>query len=1021
MALPDVAVWTPRERDRTDIGHRGGDAGEAEQGHAGGRIQVTLSSDPSGEPIARIMGECASDGMREPVDAQYGFERNANVELLVAGGQGGDGGDGGTGGDGARGSAGSDATRYSSGGNGGRGGDGGAGGNGSSGTRGGPGGEIVVNVDEKDTHLLMHVVHDVHGGKGGERGRNGAGGAPGSGGAGGSSYSWSETEYYTDSQGNQQSRSVSHYSSGGSSGPSGNPGAAGGAQLRNGAPGKQGRVTFRVHSAHNKNNEYSSRYDLAVTGFVHQNDNDDGIYEPEERVRISQLTVQNVGGMPTPAHHEIIVRVADHGYVAPTDKVLVVPRGLGPGESHTFDEPLELALRVFHPQAPGAPLAEKETLHVACELPDARRSFDDFEALLPAGAGDIVVRFPIELSRLISLFSLAPGQAARVLFSLSNVAEKSFGAAADVGRTLAVRLTQRGGDLTDGGVLVFDERRARVQLDDVGLFREVAALPAKGERTFEAIVAIAADAEPYTTARLLVSAELGHIDSPSQARPIQLQELTVRVGRPFSASPADVLLVVNNRTEKDELAAWETTLRSAGLSSLVWDASLEGGLAVLESAPSFGLVLVLNNEMDTADGPKRPSVMLDKGTSHALAGAGVHVLYVGRSPDLGNLLISTTPPADKVTETRTFAWPWSEPTPAQLEARARSLVQKLAARDTSRRHLVVPRFQPELLKKTLWIRTMKLGVLHVHQTLGAAATQISTLETDEQAMHGPAMSADDGTLALVLSALPFAKKLRLLGSAPLPFGARAAKGIDPIVLAVLSELLAELDAAASVPFRKGVTRAAQRAMLPCLTALTESIEPLASDGDTGARTARLVELLAWLEHLRRDLTRVWEYLPGFLWTRRGPLLRSIVKESVTRIWETAFPEAEARSETRARADARRKELRALLRDQRRQSSVRRTDRELARELFDAARGPRPHASSSDLYPLEDRVLEATKFDAVAAKDEQRHARSKALLLRAKGERERLLLAQRCEELLAAASTEEQEELPPQETLAHGSA
>ena len=77
---------------------------------------------------------------------------------------------------------------------------------------------------------LLHLIGKVLtcGGAPGKAGTNGQGGKGGPGGDGGSSYSWTEysTEYYTDSDGNSQSRSVStsNYNFGGSTGPQGKNG-----------------------------------------------------------------------------------------------------------------------------------------------------------------------------------------------------------------------------------------------------------------------------------------------------------------------------------------------------------------------------------------------------------------------------------------------------------------------------------------------------------------------------------------------------------------------------------------------------------------------------------------------------------------------------------------------------------------------------------------------------------------------------------------------------------------------------
>ena len=222
-------------------GESGYDAGPAARGRDSGSIEVTLTRGPHDGSVA--IGGTRKDhrgkglGIRDELDfGDMGF-----IDLLARGGRGGHGGNGGHGGDGATGSSGSNASRYSSGGDGGRGGDGGDGGDASSGAHGGHGGGVLVAVAPEDTHLLMLLRHAVEGGDGGRPGKNGAGGGRGRGGSGGSSYSWTETESYTDAQGNSQSRTTYHSNPGGSDGASGRGGSSGNARAKQGKHGKRGR------------------------------------------------------------------------------------------------------------------------------------------------------------------------------------------------------------------------------------------------------------------------------------------------------------------------------------------------------------------------------------------------------------------------------------------------------------------------------------------------------------------------------------------------------------------------------------------------------------------------------------------------------------------------------------------------------------------------------------------------------------------------------------------------------------
>lgn len=979
-------------------GSEGGDAGPAMPGEQGGVITVTLRGDDAREAMVHVSGEIvtgASGAQRVDTEVQIReARRGGDLVLAARGGGGGDGGNGGRGGAGAHGRSGSDATRYSSGTDGGPGGNGGDGGNGTSGERGGDGGTIRVRVGEHDTPFLMLVREDVLGGPGGRSGANGLGGSGGLGGRGGSSYSWTETETYRDSNGNTQTRTTSHHNSGGSSGPPGRSGSSGRAHLRDGAEGAPGQFTIEVTGDDGAVRSYPSRYDLRLRSFRHRNENDDGIYEPEEVVHVSDIEVENVGGMPLPAHHDVVVRLVDDGWIAPVaEKHLVLPRALAPGERHVFaNEELPLALRLFRPQHTGAPLAAPETIRLLAELPRVKRRFDAFETPENEAQGSIVVRFPIEVSPPTALFSLAPGQATRLRWRLSNVSEKSFGLRADVGRAIGVRLVLGGGEIGERGVHFLDDEERLVSLGS-GFDRGVPYLEAKGALDFEGTIAMPADAVPYTSVRLVVSAELGHIADPARVRGVHYQEITVRVGRPFDARGADVLLIVNNRTNAPEVAAWESRLRESGLSVTIWDASLEGGVDVLRRTAAgeakYPLAIVLDDAYDTPAGPRRASSFVDQDTTLALAQVGTHVLYVGEALDLASMLVPTSAEETEVTDVRTwFAWPWSKPKSKHLETRARALLAELARRHPERRYVVVHHFTPEVERKVAWLRRVKLGTLTVRRTLDAAAGAIHRVDAEAARVHDATFIDAPVTNDLVLRALPFEAKRRLLASEAAIPGVAVDDGCaDPVVAAVLEALVREQTVLLAHGWRKKDLASA----LPLLRALLE-------DDLQAVTTERRVELLAWLDLVARDLLRLWEWLPPFTFLRRGPQLRRVVRKMLARVLDAST------EEIRRAVATRRKALRASIKRRRKGFELKSSNgRDFAVDRLAARLTSRVTETDAEALPFEERVLERERHAKLVKKERQRAEKASQTLASAADARRELLRDETCEALLARAA------------------
>ncbi|MBW2464330.1 MAG: hypothetical protein JRH11_21955, partial [Deltaproteobacteria bacterium] len=365
-------------------------------------------------------------GERREVDQSVEFDDGGLIYLDAHGGLGGKGGVGGSGGSGYRGSDGSDATRYSSGSDGGPGGRGGDGGDGSGGAKGGRGGRVQIAVSADDTHLLMLIRSDVQGGDGGATGANGAGGAGGPGGSGGGGYSWTTTESYQDSHGHSRTRTSHHSIPGGSSGRWGASGSDGNARLAAGAEGAEGVFRIAVH-AEGKVTQYEDRYRLRLLSFQHASANEDGIYEPDERVEVSGLMVLNFGGMPTPRNHDVCLSLESSGWVWPDeDAHLVLSKSLPAGEVAEVPGSLFFTLRDWQPNLPGEAFETFDHILHGAVLPAAYRDFEGYHGPEdPQGA--VHVRFPIEVSAIESLHALAPGEAARVLFEMRSISRRAFG------------------------------------------------------------------------------------------------------------------------------------------------------------------------------------------------------------------------------------------------------------------------------------------------------------------------------------------------------------------------------------------------------------------------------------------------------------------------------------------------------------------------------------------------------------------------------------------------------------------
>ncbi|HEY5935751.1 MAG TPA: hypothetical protein VIU61_13980 [Kofleriaceae bacterium] len=883
-------------------GGRGGDAGEANPGEHAGRIRLELDIDDQDGVIALKGEQVSPTGEAQPIRTTVVIDDKGFFQLAASGGEGGKGGNGGRGGDGATGSNGSDATRWSSGGDGGDGGDGGTGGDATSGGAGGRGGEIVLAVSEDDTPLLMLVRHDLAGGTGGAAGTNGGGGSGGAGGQGGDSYRWSESDDYTDSQGRRQTRTTWHSNPGGSDGSRGRSGASGRANVKAGANGADGKLTIEV-TGETGVQRYSSRYDLRLAAFAHDSLNEDAVYEPHELVRVFDLVVENVGGMPTPGKDELKLALVPGGWVKPEPGELLCKPGIPAGERHDVKGELQFRIADFTPKEPGDPLEVEESILHRALLPSVRRSFEHYQEGDALEAGRFIIRFPARVSAVSALKSVAVGEATRVKFSVVNQSRFALGSRSASKRVLRVRVaTTEDSELGDAQVGFTAGGKALAPSS--GWLHEIELLEAGETAELELTVSIKDGAEEYRRFAARVDLELGRLEAPAEPRAIQYRAFDVRVARPFKVSEADVLLVVNHKTTREEITAWDALAERMAFRIAVWDLSRERHLDLekpLEGDVSLAAwfakkaIIVLDNAIDGPDGEIYPHAFLDADQATRAAAAGIDIAFVGKGPKLQPLLIprggedkpvddpdalveaiAKAPRASTPIYSRHWLAFWSKPRAHVLTRRALALSEQIGEAHPAHRHLVVHRFEPTVASKFLWIKRWRVGTIETVRTLDAAAGAIVHLAVDD--LHDPSYTGTSSTTTALLVAFDFAENLeRLRGRIAV---AGEPEDLDRIADVLVVDLVNELMAA-----HAGSSDLAP--IMPRIAALAAS--GLTADYDSVAGGA-LIRLVGRLWFFADSQVRWWEQMPPWRWTQRRSRVRNHVREQLERFLGGAFGE-----------------------------------------------------------------------------------------------------------------------------------
>ncbi len=811
----------PRARD----GRPGGDANEPERGESAGAIDLLCT--PGDEPGSIVLqGARAIPAKRqEPISERLVIGSQGVVRLLAGGGKGGHGGRGGDGEAGGKGQDGADATQWSRGGDGGPGGDGGNGGDGTRGARGGDGGRVAIQVDQRDTDLLMLFEAHVAGGVGGEVGANGAGGAGGPGGDGGRSCSWttSRTEYRTDAQGRRQPHTVhdQHHNPGGSDGPAGRPGRDGSAVLMPGTDGLAGQfrilVQERGHTA-----QYDARYEVEIVDY--DLELTDEFAEPTSPLKLTRVRVRNSGGMPTPGAQPSAVYWERSPWVEPGSEQLTLTPPLEPRREFSWEDAI-LSARVpdLETVPVGDPLRVRERVHPLAFQPRVRRMFANQHV-----RKEFTVAFAAEMDAVTSLESQVPGRAALMLVQITNRSRQDLGRDSSTGRTLAVRIELRNPEMA-AHLMLLDMEGRQVPWTS-GYREELTQLAAGTTTTVRTILGVLPGAPGYTRGEVFVTLELGQLHAPAEPRDRHRREYPLRIAQAYALdSTADILLITNHSTTPEELAAWKSAAAVVNQSINVWDISLNDSLSLSDKLVHgqnllrdfHGKTIVLSNgAFSTVLGERHGDQFLSQmDLIKAAESHNIRVLVLNdENHDLAHVFRERLIPTDGEPEyfygsEKAFfqAQPWDKddvlfhqvdelvehgakaaqpdpirqtseidlygirsPNAKRLQRQATRLQQRLQNRTPGRRVVVVYRMPHELPQAEQEKRTAagaKGGWFfsHVHQgtllvmpTLGDTHPNLVVMNATASDIHDPAFLQDTAVRTALVQSLSFEEKVFLL-------------------------------------------------------------------------------------------------------------------------------------------------------------------------------------------------------------------------------------------------------------------
>ena len=690
-------------------------------------------------------------------------------------------------------------------------------------------------------------------------------------------------------------------------------------------------------------------------------------------------------------------------------------------------------------------------------VPDVRREFTNYENHRSFELGRFLIRFPIESSHIESLYSLGPGQAAKLRFTIKNTSTKPYGANTALGRRITFRLFLHESELGDEHMLFFDDTGARIPLSR-GFSREIPELLPGQTISIYGILAIAENAPFYRAGRMWLSLELGPISDPTHPKTIQYRNFDVRVSRPFDRNTlGDVLLVANNRTDAADIEAWQALFSALGLDYSVYDLSLEGGFDIGKNGKITAenvqdrTIVFLNQVMDTANGERKSIHYASKEDLLEICAAGARVHVVGETFHLERFLIPTFHDPNGATSqalvpaSATYLVPqkdaprqrlsvgdtpveleipkWSvlgigKPREETLQKYAEALHDQLERLYPGQRHVLVSEFAPELVKDYFVASHWKMGRIAVHRSLDGVPTPISaTIMRGAPEEQRKRILQRDNILQFVL-ALPFSKKLRRLEGLTESMAARGddddslAGSVVSIVLhAIVIDLVEEQLEVLRRPWCQGSTPQTLRKRLRHLNAVVEKLYASRPGLPEVEARAALVHILSSLLFFASSQVAFWEWMPPFLFERRAPVLRGVTNDMIKSCMRRIFladdpksPEAHARmNEFRAEVDAAVRVFVEKYKQAKKRNEWQGTRAAYARDLFLAPLSNTHFKRGTNVFrDAKSSIFPKQNYLEIRSKDVQSASKRRVMMKRAASAKNTLLIDARCADLLARA-------------------
>jgi hypothetical protein len=367
----------------------------------------------------------------------------------------------------------------------------------------------------------------------------------------------------------------------GADSPSANPGASSPATA---VAGNNGSTVFEVvDSSSGRVNRYSTSdlMNLEMLGYDMVDEDRNGIFEPGEKVTLTNLRIRNRGAMDYKfTKAQTLVFLKTSSWMIADPQQLEIPQ-VKAGETITIGQPgLTFTVRSNTFKANSTAPVWEDTIVPYNRITRIEKQWDRL-----ALSKSFYITFPVKLTAFTLPENIEAGQSVPISWSVQNLSSADIPVLGQYARSVLTELDFQSSNMTSDlvSLQLGGERRNLGQ----GVVQMISGLKANETRVVEGVLTVSANAEPYSTASLGLGLKINGFNSDEMIA-IQSLQNDIRVTRVYRSRSTDDVLLVLTESNRDIYRAWTSLFQTLGLQGNIWDLSIDGGFSFFNSLSGGG-------------------------------------------------------------------------------------------------------------------------------------------------------------------------------------------------------------------------------------------------------------------------------------------------------------------------------------------------------------------------------------------------------------------------------------------------